>query len=134
MQIYLFFHKNTTWFYTKKEINQQNSCNYIYTQEESDYIFKYLEFDKFDQNDNYICFNNKETEEWFYKTYLNNSYSKELKYISYIYDQFPEGYQWLKDNFGKNIFTFQFKSYKDKQALKKVVNKIINVDLIKGKT
>jgi len=101
------------------------SCNIDeinHTPEQFDYIFKYLDFDKLDK-DWYIIFNNEETEEWFRKTYINSDH------LISIYDQSPEGYQWLKENLGKNKFRFPVR-YPDKQGLKTIVNKLINIKLL----
>jgi len=103
--------------------------NIKYTQEQFDYIFKYLNFDKI--KDSRIYFLDKEVEKRFYKTYGNEWW---LHHI--ITHCLPEAYEWLKQNWGKNIFitTSHFKTmfyYNDKQELKTVINKVINVTLIK---
>jgi len=102
-----------------------NTKEHLYTQEQFDYMFKYLDFDKFDKNW-YIYFNDKETSEWFYKTHINTDYLKD------IYNDSPEGYEWLKENWGKGIFKIVI-YYLDKQELKTIVNKIINIELIMNK-
>jgi len=102
---------NKYWFYN---INES-----LYTQEQFDYIFKYLDFEKLGK-DYYIFFNDKKTEEWFNKTYINNII------LELIYHYSPKGYEWLKDNWGNGVFkTTVF--YPDKQEFKTIVNKIINV-------
>jgi len=92
-----------------------------YTQKEYDYIFKYLYFDKLDKDD-WIKFSNKTAEEWFCKTYINTNYLKA------IYHQSPEGYQYLKNNWGKGVFKL-YVYYTDKQELKTIVNKTININM-----
>jgi len=81
------------------------------TQEQFDYVFKYLDFDKLEK---YLIvhFYDKNTEELFYKINKN----------------LPDGYQWLKDNWGKNIY-WLYIIYSDKQELKTIVNRVINVEL-----
>jgi len=109
---------NKYWYY-----NNINEDTYI--QEQYDYVLKYLNFDKLDKKRNYIYFNNKETEKWFRKTYTNTHW------LDDIYNNSPEGYQWLKKHWGKGIFKL-FVWYSDKQELKTVVNKVINIKLIRG--
>jgi len=104
---------NKYWHYGLKE--------YGCTQKEYDYIFKYLDFDTLDK-DWYIYFNDKQTDEWFFKTYIND-----IK-LEIIYNQSPNGYQWLKENWGKNTFILPVR-YPDKQELKTIVNKVINIEL-----
>jgi len=103
--------------------------NYIYekyyNQKQFDFVFKYLNFDKLEKCWA-IYFNNEEIGEWFYKTYINNCH------LSEIYKNSPEGYEYLKENWCKGIFTLWI-YYSDKQELKTIVNKIINVKLIRGK-
>jgi len=108
-------HNKYLWRY---KINEWN-----YAPKKYDYVFKYLDFDKSDKN-KHITFNDKETGEWFHKTYI------EENWLDDIYNKSPEGYQWLKENWGKGIFTINF-FYLDKQELKTIVNKIINVELIR---
>jgi len=100
------------WRYNRKERN--------YKQEEFDYVFKYLDFDKLDK-DWFIHFNNAKTEKWFRKTYINSDL------LAKIYKKSPLGYEYLKDNWGKGIF-YLYIYYSDKQELKTIVNKIINVE------
>jgi len=95
---------------------------YHYTKETYDYIFKYLDFDKLDK-DWAIYFNNKQIKNWFYKTYTNNDR------LSKIHNQSPEGYQWLKENWGNGIFEILV-LYQDKQELKTIVNRVINIKLL----
>jgi len=94
-----------------------------YNQEQHDYIFKYLGFDKIDK---YwpIHFSNKETKEWFYKIYTDTNYLED------VYKESPLGYEWLSENWGKDIFNLII-WYSDKQEFKTIVNKIINVELIR---
>jgi len=94
------------------------------TYKQFNYAFKYLDFDKLDK-DYYIYFENKEVEEWFYRTYINSGL------LVKIYKKSPLGYQWLKDNWGKDVFRFPV-FYPDKQELKTIVNKVINIKLIRG--
>jgi len=109
--------------------NYSNGFNYSvmelsYIQEQYDYVFKHLDFDKIDK---YIIihFSNEEIKEWFHKTFI-----KKLS-LNTIYKESPNGYQWLKDNWCKNMFTV-FIEYQDKQKLITIVNKIINVELTRG--
>ena len=92
-----------------------------YSQEQFDYIFKHLDFDKLEKNFP-IYFNNDEVEEWFHKAYI------ERNWLNAIYKASPNGYQYLKDNWGKNIFEMRV-CYPDKQELKTIVNRIINIEL-----
>jgi len=97
-----------------------------YTQEQYDYIFKYLDFDKLDKTW-HIYFKNKVTKKWFKKTYMiNNEYLNTT-----IYKKSPLGYEWLKENWGNGIFKMHV-YYPDKQELKTIVNRVINVELIRG--
>jgi len=91
-----------------------------YSQKEYDYIFKHLDFEKIYQY-HVIYFFNSKKKQWFHETYINSNH------LDRIYSQSPEGYQYLKDNWGKHIFTAS-KRYKSKQELKTVVNKVINVE------
>jgi len=95
------------------------------TQKHYDYMFKYLDFDKLDKN-GYIIFNNKETEEWFYKTYTDTNYLKD------VYDDSPKGYQYLKNNWGKGVFKLFVWYTTDKQEFKTIVNRVINIELKRG--
>ena len=98
---------------------------YIYTVKQYDYIFKYLDFDKLDKNMKvYFC--DKTIEKLFYETYIYSNW------LNVIYNQSPEGYEWLKENWGKNVFKVTVYN-QDKQKLKNVVNKICNVKLIRSK-
>jgi len=113
-----------------KIINDDNYWYYnkihglTYTQKQYDYVFKYLDFDKFNKDDNFIYFNDEKTEEWFKETYINSDY------LEYVYKKSPEGHQYLKEHWGKGIFRL-FICYTDKQELKIIVNKIINVRLMR---
>jgi len=98
-----------------------NPC--IYTQEEYDYIFKFLYFDKL-QEDCFVVFNDENIEMWFKKTYTDKSW------LDIIYNNSPLGYQWLKNNWGKGVFKL-YVYYSDKQELKTIVNKRINIKLIR---
>ena len=95
-----------------------------YTQEEYDYMYKYLDFDKLNKK-RCIYFKNENTKKWFYKTYTD------INYLEHIYKYSPEGYRWLKENYGKGVFRL-FVWYIDKEELKTVVNKVINIELIAG--
>jgi len=98
---------------------------YAYTKEEYDYIFKYLDFNKLNKYC-YAHFNNEVIEQWFEKAYINNDWLYD------IYDQSPLGYEYLKENWGKGVFKINI-YYSDKQELKTIVNKVINVELIRSK-
>ena len=86
----------------------------LYNSEEYDYMFKYLDFDKLDKNV-HIWFNNKETSNHIDSDWLNNIYKKQQ-------------YKYIKDNWGKGLFRINI-YYLDKQGLKSIVNRIINVML-----
>jgi len=90
-----------------------------YNQEQFDYVFKHLNFDKLEKSW-HIFFNDKKTEEWFHKTYIC-SYT-----LDDIYNDSPEGYKWLKNNWGKGVFKLWI-YYQDKQEFKTIVNRVINV-------
>jgi len=94
-----------------------------YSQEEYDYIYKYLDFDKL-YKENFIHFKDEETGEWFFKTYINDID------LEIIYNQSPKGYEWLKENWGNDVFKIVI-YYSNKQELKTIVNKIINVRLMR---
>jgi len=102
---------------------------WCYNQKPFDYVFKYLDFDKLDKK-NFIHFKNKETEEWFYKTYIDKDWLEDIDedWLEDIYDQSPEGYQYLRDNWGKDFFVICV-NYPDKQKLKTIVNRVINIEL-----
>jgi len=114
----------------KKKLYKFNDCwNYNldeweYTQEQYDYAFKYLNFNKFNKYQN-IHFKNKELRNMFFDTYGESCYLKN------IYNTSQKSYEWLKDNWGKNIFTISI-FYSDKQELKTIVNKLINIELMKN--
>jgi len=117
MKIKLKQHNKNYWHYNTKE--------YLYTQQQYDYIYKYLDFDKL-YKDNFIYFNNEEVEECFGKTYICSNYLKN------IYNESLLGYKYLKSNWGKGIFIMYEISYKDKLELKTIVNRVINMQLIRG--
>jgi len=116
MKIEIINNDNCYWNYNINE--------YSYTQEQYDYICKYLDFDKLDK-DFYIFFNDKKTGKWFKKTYISN-YD-----LSEIYKYSPLGYEYLKNNWCKGIFKTEI-LYPDKQELKTIINKVINIELIRG--
>jgi len=93
-----------------------------YAQEQFDYVHKYLSFDKLNK-EWMIRFYNKKTEYLFRRTYIDNTI------LEKIYNHCPEGYQHLKENFAKGIFKIHIE-YSDKQELKTIVNRLINIDLI----
>jgi len=92
-----------------------------YRQKEFDYIFKYLDFEKL-YKDSLVHFKDYKLKEWFCKTYTNNIN------LETIYNESPEGYQYLKENWGNGIFRMLSVYYPDKQELKTIVNKMINVE------
>jgi len=96
-----------------------------YRQKQFDYVFKYLDFDKLDKN-RLMSFNDKKTEEWFHKTYTN------YYCLESICNNSLDGYKWLKNNWGNGVFKIAI-WYSDKQELKTIVNKVINIKLIRGK-
>jgi len=92
-----------------------------YKQKEYDYIFKHLDFDKLDK-DWTIHFSNKKIKNWFCKTYIDSCH------LENIYNYSPSGYEWIKNNWGNGIFEL-FVFYSDKQKLKTIVNRVINLEL-----
>jgi len=114
----------------KIKIKQYKNNNYWsycieeseYKQKEYDYVFKYLDFEKLDKNE-WILFDNNEIECSFHEIYTN------IHLIENIYNQSPEVYQYLKDNWCKGLFKINI-YYQDKQELKTIVNKVINIELI----
>jgi len=114
MKIELTCYNNDFWYYDIDELD--------YSQEEFDYIFKYLDFDKLDQEWS-ISFNNKEVGKWFSETYIN------IRWLGVINLHSPEGYKWLRDNWGKCLF-WVFVYYNNKQELKTIINRVINIKLI----
>jgi len=115
MKIVIFKYNNFHSYDDNAELN--------YAQEQFDYVYKYLNFDKLDKNW-WLLFNNKQTEEWFHETYTNSHY------LSKIHNQSPEGYEWLKGNWGNGKFKIDI-WYPDKQEFKTIINKIINIELIR---
>jgi len=113
MKISLFMWENH-WRYNTVELN--------YTQEQYDYAFKHLDFDQINKKC-FIYFYKNEIEEWFYKTYINTDW------LNDIYNDSLEGYEWLKQNWGKSVFKI-LADYQDKQEFKTIVNKVINSQLI----
>jgi len=101
-----------------------NINEWNYTQKQFDYMCKYLDFDKLDK-DWHIIFNNEKTKEWFYKTYTSSHD------LNKIYNHSPKGYQYLKNNWSKGVFKILV-NYPDKQELKTIVNRVINIELKKG--
>jgi len=97
--------------------------DYIYTQKEYDYIFKYLEFGKFNEICCYIKFNDHNTQQLFTYKYIDNIF------IKIIHSKSPEGYEWLRNNFGKGYFRIVDNNYPDKQEFKTIVNRVINIEL-----
>jgi len=109
---------NGFWYYNIDEWN--------YTQKEFDYAFKYLDFNKLGKKMYiYIFFNNEEIGEWFYKTHINSDW------LDKIYKKSPLGYEYLKNNWGKGVFRIPV-LYPDKQKFKTIINKVINIELIRG--
>jgi len=99
--------------------------HYYFTLEQFDYMYKYLDFDKLKKTI-LINFNNEEIKEWFSKTFINSDY------LEGIYTESPEGYKWLKDNWGNGIFKITV-NYSDKQEYKTIINRVINIELIRSK-
>jgi len=90
-------------------------------QKQYNYMFKYLDFDKLNKKVS-VFFYNKEIDNWFCKTYTNHMF------LETIYKESPEGYEWLKENWGKGVFKLWI-YYIDKQELKTITNRVINVVL-----
>jgi len=105
--------------------NTNESC---YIQKQFDYIYKHLCFDKLNKNE-IIYFNNEEIKELFKRKYIENIW---LLWLNDIYKISPLGYKWLQNNWGKGEFKTVVR-YTDKQELKIVINKLINVELIRSK-
>jgi len=116
MKIKLVQNNNKNWHHFANEV--------YYIQKQYDYIVKHLDFDKLYKK-SYMFFYYEGIKEWFYKTYINTDW------LDDIYNDSPEGYQWLKQNWGKGIFKMHV-YYLDKQEFKTIVNKIINVQLIRN--
>ena len=95
-----------------------------YTQEQYNYVFKYLDFEKLDKDSVSFCWDTT------IKDLLKKQNINSL-WLGEIYRDYPDGYRWVKKNFNKNIFKLWI-YYIDKQELKTVVNKIINVELKGG--
>jgi len=96
-----------------------------FSQAQYNYVFKYLEFDKL-RKDVLIQFNDRRIERWFNRKYIYD-FS-----LDYIYKKSFLGYEYLKDNWGKGVFCLYI-NYPDKQELKTLVNRVINIRLIRGK-
>jgi len=102
-------------------INHGNCYRYdneelYYKQEYYDYIYKYLEFNKVINYTN-IYMDNEEDLNYF-KNLINTD--KDIVINKY-----------LKYNWGRGVFKI-WVFYKDKEELKSVVNRIINIRLIRG--
>jgi len=97
---------------------------YAYTKEQYDYIFKYLDFNKLNKYC-YAHFNNEVIAQWFEKTYIDNRWLEE------ICKESPLGYEYLKKNWSKGVFKV-YVYYPDKQELKTIINRVINVSLLTG--
>jgi len=132
---------------------EDNSSSYSvygdeYEQEQYDYVFKHLDFNKL-AKDCFLQFADNDTEEWFNTIYTkhlyldhiedlsleelcNTVYRKHL-YLDHIEDLSPRGYRWLKRNWGKGKFKLNNIFYLDKQELKTIVNRVINVELKRRK-
>ena len=117
MKIKLKQHKNFWHYHTFNYYNELK-----YSQKKFDYIYKYLDFDKLNKNDSVICFDDSKIEKYFFKTYINNDW------LEHIYNKSPDGYQYLKNNWAYGVFRILI-NYKDKQKLKTIVNKVINIEL-----
>ena len=103
--------------------------NYYLNQKQFDYVYKYLDFDKLNNNwMNEIFFEDNKTMIWFVETYCinNNKKSTISIWIDDIHYNSQEGYEYLKENFGNGIFILPI-LYPDKQELKIIVNRIINI-------
>jgi len=103
------------------------------SQEQFDYIYKCLDFDKLKYAWlNCIFFKNTKTRKLFYEKYnKGNKLTYINLWLSEIYENSPEGYEYLKNNWGKNIFKIHV-HYPDEQELKTIVNKVINIHLHKN--
>jgi len=96
-----------------------------YTPEQFDYIFKYLYSDKLDENYRIFIYD-KEVKKWFSKLYTDGYWS------DCVYFNSSEQHQQLKDCHYKNKEIFLTGVvYFDKQKLKTIVNRIINIALKK---
>jgi len=97
----------------------------IFDQKEYDYIFKYLDFKKINKS-GFVHFDDYEIEKWFRKTHINSNW------LNTIHNNSPLGYEYLQNNWGNGVFKL-YVFYPDKKELKTVVNKVINIELIRGK-
>jgi len=110
-----------------------NYCNYysieyiVKTQEQYDYIFKHLKFEKLFKG-SYLFFGNRKIKIWFYETYITEDYLNEDCLID-IYNSSLDGYNWLKNHWGNGVFKLTI-LYQDKQELKTIVNRLINTILL----
>ena len=100
-----------------------NNGNFSGTQKQYDYVFKCLIFNKLFKNYN-VFFCDCDEELMFYNTYSRNSFLRE------IHKESPNGYQYLKDNWCKGVFRLDV-FYQDKQELKTIINRVINVKLLR---
>jgi len=98
-----------------------NRC--MISQKQYDYVFKHLDFDKFKKSV-YILFCEKQ-----YKRF--EKYHKTDFFLINIFNKNPEDYKWLKERWGKGVFVASC-YYSDKQELKTIVNRVINIKLIRG--
>jgi len=110
--------RNKYWYCYK------NTFELNYTQQQYDYVYKNLDFDKLDK-DWFIYFNDCKVEKWFRKKYTNHMF------LETIYKESQDGYEWLKENWGNGVFKLPFE-YLDKQELKTIVNRIFNIGLKRG--
>jgi len=99
-----------------------------YKQKQFDYIFKYLDFNKLCM-DFSIWFDDENVKYWFKQTYE----AHHLISLINIYKYSPKGYEYLKNNWSKGVFILGI-MYSDKQILKTIVNKVINIELIMEET
>jgi len=115
----------------KITINNYDNCySYRYnvnewdcTQKEYDYMFKYLDFDKLDKTKSYLFTNDKKERKLFEKRYkVFNCWL----YLCLITNDNGE----IRDNWGKGMFKIVI-YYKNKQELKSIINKVVNIELMK---
>jgi len=85
-------------------------------QKQYDYMYKNLDFDKLNKSYNVFLENDKI---WQHKKINHECLSTISKY-------FKDDYQLLKNNWGKGIFRV-FIEYSDKQELKSIVNRVMNI-------
>jgi len=113
-------HYSSSWRYYHLHEGAEYLC-----QKEYDYIFKSLKFDELNLPDRIRFIDTIMKNEFFNKYQITqDSFGK--------IDHEGEGYEWLKNNFGNGIFRIAI-FHKNKQELKTIVNKVVNMEFRRGK-